>query len=60
MIAYEIYLRDEMGGFHLIGILPERRKNPLRITQESVIKWGKMVAHDDIDVNDMYFARIEV
>ena len=60
MVAYEFYLRDEMEGFHLIGILPERRKDPLRITLESIMKWGKMVVGDDLGVNNIYFVRIEV
>jgi len=60
MVAYEFYLRDEMEGFHLIGILPERRKDPLRITLESIMKWGKMVVGDDLGVNNIYLVRIEV
>ena len=27
----------------MIGILPERRKDPRRITKESVLKWGRML-----------------
>ena len=41
MVAYEIYWRDEIGDIHLIGILPERRKDPKRITDESIINWGR-------------------
>ncbi len=41
MLAYELYLYDEIRGYNLIGILPERRKDPKRITKESVIKWGE-------------------
>jgi hypothetical protein len=40
MVAYEFYWRDEKGKEHLIGILPERRKNPERITEESIFNWG--------------------
>ena len=61
MVAYEFYLHgDDMGEFHLLGILPERRKNPLRITQESIVKWGQLVAGDSVDVRDMYFIQIEI
>jgi len=49
-----------MEEFHSIGILPERRKDPLRITQESILKWGKMVAGDDVNANNIYFVQIEV
>jgi hypothetical protein len=38
MVAYEFYVYDEMEESQSIGILPERRKDPLRITQESVMK----------------------
>jgi len=37
MEAYEFYWRDDKGKEHFIGILPERRKNPKRITKESVL-----------------------
>lgn len=43
MVAYELYLQDGIKGYELIGILPERRKDPNRITKESVLKWGRMV-----------------
>ena len=43
MVAYELYLRNRKGEEHLLGILPERRKNPSRITKESVVRWGKLV-----------------
>jgi hypothetical protein len=60
MVAYEFYVHDEMGEFYSIGILPERRKDPLRITQKSIMNWGKLVAGDDVDVNNIYFIQIEV
>jgi hypothetical protein len=43
MVAYEIYSYDDIKGYELIGILPERRKDPKRITKESVLKWGEML-----------------
>ena len=42
MVAYEFYLNDSEGNKSLIGILPERRKDPRRITQKSILKWGRM------------------
>jgi hypothetical protein len=59
MLAYEFYLRDETKGIHFIGILPERRKKPERITQESILNWGKKVISDNSDVNDIYFVKVE-
>ena len=41
MIAYEFYCRDSAKEYELLGILPERRKDLRRITDASVMKWGK-------------------
>ena len=49
-----------MGELDFNGILPERRKDPLRITQESIMKWGKMLACDNVDVNNIYFVQLEM
>jgi hypothetical protein len=49
-----------MEEFHMLGILPERRKDPLRITQESIVKWGQLVAGDSVDIHNMYFIQIEI
>jgi hypothetical protein len=38
MVAYEFYVYGEMGELDFISILPERRKDPLRITQESIME----------------------
>jgi hypothetical protein len=60
MVAYEFYLRDETGKELLIGILPERRKNPKRITKESALNWVWKVIGDQSDVNDIYFVQVEI
>jgi len=59
MVAYEFYCCDGTEKVHFIGILPERRKDKERITQESILNWGKMIIGDDSDVNDIYFVRVE-
>jgi hypothetical protein len=41
MLAYEFYWLDESQSTHFVGILPERRRKQERITQESVMNWGK-------------------
>ena len=48
-MAYELYLYDKVEGYRLIGILPERRKDPRRITKESVLKWGRMLLGGSAD-----------
>jgi len=62
MVVYEFYVYDEIKELDFIGILPERRKDPLRITQESVMKWGKRILAfvDDVDVKNIYFVQIEI
>jgi len=60
MTAYEFYYRDERGKEHFIGILPERRKDPKRITRESVLNWGRMVIGESPDVTDLYFVRVNM
>ena len=59
MIAYEFYCRDETGEGHLIGILPERRKNPERITKESILRWVWKVIGDNSDLNSLYFVQVK-
>ena len=43
MIAYEFYWLDSKGGYEIMGVLPERRKDSARITQESIKRWGKTI-----------------
>ena len=44
-----------MKGYELIGILPERRKDPKRITKESVLKWGRMLLGRSEDDKNIIF-----
>jgi hypothetical protein len=46
MVAYEIHWLDEMGRDHLIGILPERRRKPERITLGSIFGWVRKYLPD--------------
>ena len=43
MVAYEFYCSDPVKEYELLGILPERRKDPRRKTDASVMNWGKML-----------------
>jgi hypothetical protein len=60
MVAYEFYLRDERGKEPLIGILPERRGKPERITNDSILSWGSNIAGDHSDVRNIHFVRLEM
>jgi len=59
MILYELYWRDETGKEYFIGTLPERRKIPERITEESVLNWGKDFIGDDSNPKNIYFVRVK-
>ena len=60
MMAYEFYWRNDKEKEHLIGILPERRKNPERITRKSIMNWGKKILGDHSEVNNLYFIEVEM
>ena len=59
MILYELYWRDKTGKEFFIGTLPERRKNPGRITEESNLNRGKDFIGDGSDPKSIYFVRVE-
>ncbi len=58
MVAYEFYWFDLTKGYELIGILPERRKNPERITQESIVGWGENIFGREIETRNIYFIQV--
>jgi hypothetical protein len=62
MVAYALYWIDEIDKDRFIGMLPERRKKPERITQESVLKWVRTFLDDiaDLDLNNIYFVQKEL
>ncbi len=60
MVAYEFYLSDSEGNRNLVGILPERRKDPKRITKESVLKWGKMVLGESVDNKNIIIKQVTI
>ncbi len=62
MIIYEFYRRvsnrEEEDRF--IGVLPERRKDPQRITHQSIMNWVKLLLPEDDVLDDkIYFVRKE-
>jgi len=60
MVGYELYLRDPIKGYQLVGVLPERRKNPKRITKESVLNWGKKYFGNHMNLNEMFYLEVEI
>ncbi len=60
MVGYELYSWRDPTGYELIGVLPERRKDPRRITKESIFNWGRKYFDIELDLNDMYFIEVEI
>ena len=58
MVAYEIYCSDPRKGYELLGILPERRKKPRRITEASVMNWGKMLFANNGSGKSIFYKKI--
>ena len=56
MLAYKFYLRDALKNcFDHVGVLPERRMDPERITDESIVKWGRKYFGKDAKDEDILF-----
>ena len=60
MVGYELYWHDPIQGYQLIGVLPERRRNPKRITKESVLNWGEKYFGKNLNLNEMFFLEVVV
>jgi hypothetical protein len=60
MVAYEFYRPDPVKGDQLLGILPERRKDPERITQKSIMGWAEKLFGDDVSTKGIYFIPVTI
>ncbi len=60
MVAYEFYWLDSTGAYQIIGVLPERRKDPGRITEECIMNWGKKFFDKGLVTGDIFFIRVTV
>ena len=60
MVAYVFYWIDELEKAHFIGILPEKRKNPERITQESIINLGRRIVGNNADANNIFSIQVTI
>ena len=58
--AYEFYCCDESGELHLMGVLPERRSDQERVTDESIINWAKSLLGDESGVNNISYSTIKL
>ena len=60
MVGYELYCWQDPKGYELIGVLPERRNDPQRITKKSVLNWGQKYFSIQLNLDDMYFIEVEI
>ena len=60
MLAYQFYLRDSIKGFECVGVLPERRRNPVRITEESIMNWGRKNFGRNAKAEDIFFTKVDL
>jgi len=60
MLAYEVYQKDPIRGYEFIGVLPERRKNPARITEESIINWAGKFFGRNLDITRIFIIQLEI
>ncbi len=61
MIIYKFYLRDPINGDIFLGSLPERRKNPRRVTEESpeesILNWGRIYFGKLANGREIFFTK---
>ncbi len=60
MMAYELYSVDVKNKIEFIGILPERRKDPKRITKESIVNWGRMILGNHADDKKIFYKCVTI
>ena len=60
MLVYEFYFRDPVKGNEIIGILPERRKDPARTTHGSVLHWAETVLGNCSSNKDTYYIKVTI
>ena len=59
MIGYQLYWWRDPKGYEFIGVLPERRKDPQRITNESVLNWGQKYFGIHLNLAGMYLIEVK-
>ena len=61
--AYEFYRRVGNGRDHFVGTLPERRKDPARISEDSILNWARILfsrMDEEEFKRDVYFNQVEI
>ena len=59
MLVYQFYCMGEDGKDDLIAIFPERRQNPERITDRSILNWARDVIGNACQGRSIYFVQVD-
>jgi hypothetical protein len=60
VVGYKFYFNDPIKGFQLVGVLPERRRDPDRITEESILNWGRQYFRCNFNSKEVFFVKVEM
>jgi hypothetical protein len=60
VVGYELYRWHGAKGYDLIGILPERRNDPQRVTKESVLNWGQKYFGVHLNLGETYLVEVDI
>ena len=60
IIAYDFCFRNALSGYQFLGILPERRKDPRRITNGSIKKLGRKIIGRATDSKELSFTQVTI
>ena len=61
--AYEFYRRVGNGQENFVAMLPERRKDPERITEESITNWARLLfwgMNDEEFNKSVYYVTVNI
>jgi hypothetical protein len=58
MVVYRIYYFEEEEKIRFVGFLPEKRKNPERITQESIFNYAKTILGHEANDDKIYYFEV--
>jgi hypothetical protein len=58
MVVYRIYYFEEQEEIRFIGFLPEKRKNPERITQESIFSYVRTILGHEANEDKIYYSQV--
>jgi len=53
IIGYEFYWRDDIQGYQFVRAVAERRRDPARITRESIMNLGRKIFGKHADMNNV-------